>query len=103
MIRKKRHSNIFLGIIIILHSNQTKFSISEPQEPKPLYTLVSYKLYYVGEDQFADTLTETDDDLTDEPSENDIYHDHDYDSQTNHREVIRIKIGYISDAISTGR
>ena len=65
--------------------------------------LVSYRLYDVADDDFADVLTKTDDDLTDKSSENDIYHDHDYDSQTNDHEVIRTKRGYISDAITTGR
>ena len=65
--------------------------------------LVSYRLYDVDDDNFADALTETDDDLTDKPSENDIYYDHDYDTQTSDDEVIMTKRGYISDAISTGR
>ena len=79
-------------------SNQTKSSISDPRKPEPLYTpvpLVSYRLYAVDEDDFADVLTETDDDLTEEPSENDIYHDHDYDSQTSDHEVSRTKRGHI--------
>ena len=68
--------------------------MSKPQEPEPLYTpvpLVSYRLYEGDEDDFADALTETDDNLTDKPSENDIYHDHDYNSQTNDHEGIRTK------------
>ena len=86
-------------------SNENKSSISEPQEPKPLYTpvpLVSYRLYDIAKDDFADVLTETVDDLTDEPSENYIYYDHDYHTQTSDHEVIRTKRDYISDAISTG-